>query len=68
MNIEGVEYLSTSQVAEILGVTKNWVRYLVKQGKFVNVKKGIRRSYWISKEEVNDTKARIPSRNRLIER
>lgn len=59
-------YLSVRETASRLDISRQWVRALVNEGTFKDVRRGLQRSYWISETEVNEKMKTTPGRNRLL--
>lgn len=61
-------YISVHDAAMILGVSNQWVRNLIKAGRFKGVLRGVQRSYWIPEDEVRSNVSKIPGQDRLIKK
>lgn len=59
-------YISVKEAAQLLGVSVQWVRFLILKGQFKGVLRGVQRSYWIPEEEIKANLSKIPGRERLI--
>jgi hypothetical protein len=59
-------YINVHDTAMMLGCSVQWVRQLIKAGRFKGVLRGMQRSYWIPKQEVKNAMSTIPGRERLV--